>query len=118
MLRFWFDRGADGVRIDSAALLVKDASLADFDPEHPEDLNFVPRFSEVARALILDADADPLAFAVQLDEDEWSKVLELYGFSLGESPASPGFSPASGEQSRPISPSTSESTPAGSSTEA
>jgi alpha-glucosidase len=29
VLRFWFDRGADGVRIDSAALLVKDPSLAD-----------------------------------------------------------------------------------------
>jgi alpha-glucosidase len=32
VLRFWFDRGADGVRIDSAALLVKDPTLADFDP--------------------------------------------------------------------------------------
>jgi alpha-glucosidase len=29
VLRFWFDRGADGIRIDSAALLVKDASLPD-----------------------------------------------------------------------------------------
>ncbi|MBS2965530.1 glycoside hydrolase family 13 protein [Actinocrinis puniceicyclus] len=33
VLRFWFDRGADGVRIDSAALLTKDRRLADFDPE-------------------------------------------------------------------------------------
>jgi alpha-glucosidase len=32
VLRFWFDRGADGVRIDSAALLIKDPTLADFDP--------------------------------------------------------------------------------------
>jgi alpha-glucosidase len=31
ILRFWFDRGAAGVRIDSAALLVKDADL----PEEP-----------------------------------------------------------------------------------
>ena len=31
ILRFWFDRGVDGVRIDSAALLVKDPALADFD---------------------------------------------------------------------------------------
>jgi alpha-glucosidase len=31
ILRFWFDRGAAGVRIDSAALLVKDAAL----PEEP-----------------------------------------------------------------------------------
>jgi alpha-glucosidase len=40
VLRFWFDRGAAGVRIDSAALLVKDAELADereaYGPgEHP-----------------------------------------------------------------------------------
>jgi alpha-glucosidase len=32
ILRFWFDRGVDGIRIDSAALLVKDPVLADFDP--------------------------------------------------------------------------------------
>ncbi len=29
VLRFWFERGADGIRIDSAALLAKDASLPD-----------------------------------------------------------------------------------------
>ncbi len=33
ILRFWFDRGAAGVRIDSAALLVKDAAM----PEVPSD---------------------------------------------------------------------------------
>jgi alpha-glucosidase len=32
VLRFWFDRGAAGIRIDSAALLVKDADL----PEVPD----------------------------------------------------------------------------------
>jgi alpha-glucosidase len=32
VLRFWFDRGVAGVRIDSAALLFKDAELPDFDP--------------------------------------------------------------------------------------
>ncbi|WP_081235818.1 glycoside hydrolase family 13 protein [Streptomyces viridosporus] len=31
VLRFWFDRGVAGVRIDSAALLVKDPALADFE---------------------------------------------------------------------------------------
>ena len=40
VLRFWFDRGVDGFRIDSAALLAKDPALADLDPgwaggEHP-----------------------------------------------------------------------------------
>ncbi len=35
VLRFWFDRGVDGFRIDSAALLIKDASLADFDLASP-----------------------------------------------------------------------------------
>ncbi len=33
VLRFWFDRGVAGVRIDSAALLIKDAAL----PEVPDD---------------------------------------------------------------------------------
>ena len=40
ILRFWFDRGAAGVRIDSAALLVKDAAMSEVpaDPapgDHP-----------------------------------------------------------------------------------
>jgi alpha-glucosidase len=35
ILRFWFDRGVDGVRIDSAALVVKDTTLVDFDPATP-----------------------------------------------------------------------------------
>jgi alpha-glucosidase len=34
VLRFWFDRGVGGVRIDSAALLVKDPALPEV-PEHP-----------------------------------------------------------------------------------
>jgi alpha-glucosidase len=35
VLRFWFDRGADGIRIDSAALLAKDAALPDVSPDAP-----------------------------------------------------------------------------------
>jgi alpha-glucosidase len=40
VLRFWFDRGVDGFRVDSAALLAKDPALADLEPglaggEHP-----------------------------------------------------------------------------------
>jgi alpha-glucosidase len=35
ILRFWFDRGADGIRIDSAALLTKDPSLREAAPDEP-----------------------------------------------------------------------------------
>jgi len=35
ILRFWFDRGVAGVRIDSAGLLVKDPNLAEETPESP-----------------------------------------------------------------------------------
>ncbi|RKE22753.1 glycoside hydrolase family 13 protein [Streptomyces sp. TLI_171] len=35
ILRFWFDRGAAGVRIDSAGLLTKDPELADVEPGRP-----------------------------------------------------------------------------------
>jgi alpha-glucosidase len=35
ILRFWFDRGADGIRIDSAALLTKDPQLRDAAPDEP-----------------------------------------------------------------------------------
>ncbi|WP_051426687.1 glycoside hydrolase family 13 protein [Jiangella gansuensis] len=34
ILRFWFDRGAAGIRIDSAGLLVKHADLPDLDHDH------------------------------------------------------------------------------------
>lgn len=34
ILRFWFDRGAAGIRIDSAALLVKHPELPDVNPAH------------------------------------------------------------------------------------
>jgi alpha-glucosidase len=35
VLRFWFDRGADGIRIDSAALLTKDPRLPETGPGDP-----------------------------------------------------------------------------------
>jgi alpha-glucosidase len=35
VLRFWFDRGADGVRIDSGALLTKDPALPEVTPDQP-----------------------------------------------------------------------------------
>lgn len=39
ILRFWFDRGVAGVRIDSAALLIKDADLPEVGekPQHPTE---------------------------------------------------------------------------------
>ena len=37
VLRFWFDRGADGIRIDSAALLTKDQELPDVEPGRRRD---------------------------------------------------------------------------------
>jgi alpha-glucosidase len=35
VLRFWFERGVDGIRIDSAALLTKDAALPEVSPDEP-----------------------------------------------------------------------------------
>jgi alpha-glucosidase len=35
VLRFWFSRGVDGIRIDSGALLCKDPDLPDLDPGTP-----------------------------------------------------------------------------------
>jgi alpha-glucosidase len=35
ILRFWFQRGVDGVRIDSVAVVMKDPTLADYDPANP-----------------------------------------------------------------------------------
>jgi alpha-glucosidase len=35
ILRFWFDRGVDGLRIDTAGMLSKEPGLPDEDAEHP-----------------------------------------------------------------------------------
>jgi alpha-glucosidase len=43
VLRFWFDRGAAGVRIDSAALLFKDELLPDLDGDDPSPREYVDR---------------------------------------------------------------------------
>lgn len=43
VLHFWFQRGAAGIRIDSAALPAKDPALPDFDPDSGERSPFVDR---------------------------------------------------------------------------
>ena len=45
-LRFWFDRGVDGFRIDSAAVLMKDPLLPDLDPyAGPDELHpYIDRY--------------------------------------------------------------------------
>ncbi len=63
VLRFWFDRGADGIRIDSAALLTKDAALADFDPDDPpvpHPYNDRDEVHEIYRSWRAIADSYPL----------------------------------------------------------
>ena len=51
VLRFWFDRGAAGVRIDSAALLVKDPELSEEPPESRSGRASVHRSGRAARHL-------------------------------------------------------------------
>ena len=90
VLRFWFDRGAAGVRIDSAALLVKDPGLPDVAASPPGERPFVDRdeLHEVYRAWRAVADSyaataggprvligevwleDPKRFAAYLRPDE------------------------------------------------
>ncbi|BCB84194.1 glycoside hydrolase family 13 protein [Phytohabitans suffuscus] len=87
VLRFWLDRGADGIRIDSAALLMKDGALADFDaadPPFPHPFEDRDEVHDVYRAwrAIADSYPEPRAligevwlpdaqrFAAYLREDE------------------------------------------------
>jgi alpha-glucosidase len=87
ILRFWFDRGADGVRIDSATMPAKDPLLPDFDrAEQPGPHPFVDRdeVHEIYRAWRAVAEsypepkaligevwlADPGRFAAYLRPDE------------------------------------------------
>lgn len=62
VLRFWFDRGAAGIRIDSAALLLKDPDLPDIDPDHaPGEHPYADRdgLHEVYRGWRAIADGNP-----------------------------------------------------------
>jgi alpha-glucosidase len=79
VLAFWFDRGAAGVRIDSAALLVKDATLPEIptDPrpgEHPNtDRDELHEIYRGWRA-VADRYADPKALVGEL----WIPDLERF----------------------------------------
>jgi alpha-glucosidase len=58
-LRFWFDRGVDGIRIDSAALLVKDPALPEVTPGAPHPFHDRDEVHDIYRA--------------------WRRVAESYG---------------------------------------
>jgi alpha-glucosidase len=50
ILRFWFDRGVDGIRIDSAALLLKDADLPEVMADTPHPFHDLDGVHDVYRA--------------------------------------------------------------------
>ncbi|MER7416839.1 alpha-amylase family glycosyl hydrolase [Micromonospora peucetia] len=49
ILRFWFDRGVDGIRIDSAGLLVKDGTLPETRPGRPHPFRDLDGVHEIYR---------------------------------------------------------------------
>jgi alpha-glucosidase len=59
ILRFWFDRGADGIRIDSAALLTKDAALPESGPGDPSPYTDRDDVHDIYRAWRAVADEYP-----------------------------------------------------------
>src|SRR6266568_3889375 len=59
ILRFWFDRGADGVRIDSAALLTKDPALPEFGAGEPSPYTDRDDVHDIYRAWRAVADEYP-----------------------------------------------------------
>jgi alpha-glucosidase len=83
VLRFWFDRGAAGVRIDSAALLVKDPELAEERPDAgPGEHPFTDRdqLHDIYRAwrAIADGYAEPRVLVGEIwlpDADRFARYL-------------------------------------------
>ncbi|WP_406044488.1 glycoside hydrolase family 13 protein [Micromonospora sp. NBC_00898] len=59
ILRFWFDRGVDGIRIDSAAMLAKDPTLPDATPDGPNPFVDVDAVHEIYRSWRRIADSYP-----------------------------------------------------------
>ncbi|RAO58586.1 Alpha,alpha-phosphotrehalase [Micromonospora noduli] len=49
ILRFWFDRGVDGIRIDSAGLLVKDGTLPEVREDQPHPFHDLDGVHEIYR---------------------------------------------------------------------
>ncbi|MFJ6163862.1 glycoside hydrolase family 13 protein [Micromonospora orduensis] len=49
ILRFWFDRGVDGIRIDSAGLLVKDGTLPEVLPDQPHPFHDLDGVHDIYR---------------------------------------------------------------------
>jgi alpha-glucosidase len=92
ILRFWFDRGADGIRVDSAALLAKDPALRDPGPDEPGGAAYTDRdeVHDIYRAWRAIADqyagrvligevwlADPARTARYLSRDELHTVFNF-----------------------------------------
>ncbi|TYB39892.1 glycoside hydrolase family 13 protein [Micromonospora sp. AP08] len=59
ILRFWFDRGVDGIRIDSAGLLVKDGTLPEALPDRPHPFRDLDGVHEIYRDWRRVADSYP-----------------------------------------------------------
>lgn len=59
ILRFWFDRGVDGIRIDSAGLLVKDGTLPEVRPDQPHPFRDLDGVHDVYRGWRRVADEYP-----------------------------------------------------------
>jgi alpha-glucosidase len=59
ILRFWFDRGVDGIRIDSAALLIKDRDLPAVVAGRPHPFHDLDEVHDVYRAWRRIADSYP-----------------------------------------------------------
>ena len=78
VLRFWFDRGVDGFRIDSAALLAKDPGLADLARPRPGQAAPAAAAADPA-----DAAADTAHPFIDRDEvhgiyREWRRIADSY----------------------------------------
>jgi alpha-glucosidase len=104
VLRFWFDRGIDGMRIDVAHGLVKERELPDVGPDpDPTDLPYVdrPEVHEIWRAWREVADeyadervlvgeiwvADPTRLALYLRPDELHSAFNFDFLTCGWEPA-------------------------------